>query len=126
MSHPVKPLFGRGWAGCYTVPMDIERTLELVVNTQATFATDLNDLRSLVGQLAQQQYDLTQIVGQFGREFSAAILALAENQKQMAENQKQLAENQKQLAEEHRHLTEKLNALIDVVDGLVRRPKSPE
>jgi len=97
--------------------MDIERTVEFILQQQATFSAQMDvlgsrmgemqsgmtELRSLVVRLAEQQLALTQHVDHFQREISAAVLAIAEAQ---------------------RHTDERLNALISVVNGLVRGLKS--
>ncbi|HYM09104.1 MAG TPA: hypothetical protein VEU62_00150 [Bryobacterales bacterium] len=97
---------------------------------------DINDVVSLVGRLAEQRLALTQHVDRFQREISVAVLALAEGQKllqdevregfrRLTEEQQRLAEAQRRLAELQQHTEEKLNALIAVVDGMIRRPPAP-
>jgi chromosome segregation ATPase len=122
--------------------MDIERTIEFILGQQAKFAAGLEEMRSLVGRLAQQQLDLVEHVDHFQREITAATLAIAEEQRRLTEEQRHMAEEQRRLTEEQRRLTEaqrrlteaqtrleeaqrhteeRLNALIAVVDDLVRR-----
>jgi len=107
--------------------MDLEEAMEFILDQQAKFwagleetrrdqaefrreqaelrreQTDLRrdqtDLQGLVVRIAAQQLELTQHVGRFQQEISAAVLSLAEAQK---------------------HGDERLNALIAVVDGVVR------
>ena len=68
---------------------------------------------------------LTQHVDHFQREISAAVIALAEEQKRLAQEQRRLAEAQTRLTEAQQHTEERLNGLIGVVDGMIRRPPAP-
>ena len=96
--------------------MDVERTLEFILENQAKFSAQMGELESLVGRIAQQQLDLVQHVDRFQRGVSDAVMALAEAQRHLAEEQQRLTEAQ-------RHTEERLNALISIVDGLIpRRP----
>ena len=92
--------------------MDIERTLEFILENQAKFSSQMGELESLVGRIAQQQLDLGQHVDRFQRGVSDAVMALAEAQRHLAEEQQRLTEAQ-------RHTEERLNALISIVDGLI-------
>jgi len=101
--------------------MEVERTIQFILEQQAKFWAGLEEMRSreaelrtLVGQVAQHQLELTQHVDRIQREFSGIMMALAEEQKRLAEEQRLLAESQ-------RHTDERLNALIEIVNGLVRR-----
>jgi peptidoglycan hydrolase CwlO-like protein len=113
--------------------MDIEKTIEFILGQQAKFAAGLEEMRSLVGRLAQQQLDLVEHVDHFQREITAATLAIAEEQRRLTEEQRRLTEAQRRLTEAQtrleeaqRHTEERLNALIAVVDDLVRRrPPQP-
>ncbi len=102
--------------------MDLERAVQFILDNQAAasaqmveFSTRLNEvagqmnqLTTAVGQLAQQQVDLIQHVDHFQRVMSEAVKAIAEAQARLTEAQ---------------HNTEqRLNALITIVDGLIRRP----
>ena len=101
--------------------MDVERTMEFILEQQAKFWAGLQEmreqqaamqkeqaawrqdhaeLRSLVVRLAEHQLGLAQHFDQFQQETRAALLTLAETQQ---------------------HTDERLNALIAVVDGVVRR-----
>jgi septal ring factor EnvC (AmiA/AmiB activator) len=105
--------------------MDVERTIEFILDQQAKFWAGLQEmkqqqaglqhdhaeLRSLVQRLAEEQLGLAQTLNQFQQETRAALLALAEAQRQTAEAQ--------------RRGDERLNALIAVVDGIVRREAKP-
>lgn len=119
---------------CYTeAVLDVEKTMEFILGQQAKFFAALEEsrrdmrdrdatMRSFVETIARQQLELTEHVNYFQREISAAVLAIAEQQKLLAEEQRRLAEQQALLAEAQRHTEERLNALIVVVDGIVRRP----
>ena len=89
---------------------------------QAKLFTGLEELRSLVGRIASQQIELIQHVGRFQEGIHRSVLAIAEQQKLLTEQQKLLTEEQRRLAEAQRHTEERLNALITVVDGIVRGP----
>ena len=86
---------------------------------------DNAELESLFRRLAEQQIVLTQHVDHFQREISAAVIALAEEQKRLAQEQRRLAEAQTRLTEAQQHTEERLNGLIGVVDGMIRRPPAP-
>ncbi|MBI3694656.1 MAG: hypothetical protein HY238_07420 [Acidobacteria bacterium] len=86
---------------------------------------DNTELESLFRRLAEQQIALTQHVDHFHREISAAVIALAEEQKRLAQEQRRLAEAQTRLTEAQQHTEERLNGLIGVVDGMIRRPPAP-
>lgn len=101
--------------------MDFERTTEFVLQQQAKFAADLAEMGSFVKRIAQQQLELTEHVGHFQREISAAVLALAEAHTRLEEAHARLEEAHARLEEAQRHTEERLNALIGVVDGIVRR-----
>lgn len=108
--------------------MDIERTMEFILNQQAKFAAGMEEmkqemkqaqvtfrselaemqrredaeharLRTLIAQLADQVITLARHTGEFEDRVNNSLLALSEAQ---------------------RHSEEKLNALIAVVDGMQR------
>ena len=92
--------------------MDIEKTMEFILGQQAKFAAGLEEMRerqgvlqSFVERIAQQQLDLTQHVNHFQREISAAVLAIAEAQRQLTEEHARLEEAQ-------RHTEERLNRIV--------------
>src|SRR5688572_13239380 len=103
--------------------MDLQRAMEVLLENQGRFFSGLEELRSLVGRIAQQQLDLIQHVDRFQGEISSVVLAIAHEQKRLAEEQRRLAEEQTRLTEAQRHTDESLNALIAVVDDIIRRPK---
>lgn len=112
--------------------MDFERTAEFILQQQAKFAADMAEMGSFVARIAQQQLEMTQHVNHFHQEIGAAVLAIAEQQKLLAEAHTRLEEAHARMEEAHakledaqRHTEERLNALIGVVDGIVRRPPQP-
>ncbi|MBI3698493.1 MAG: hypothetical protein HY238_27085 [Acidobacteria bacterium] len=94
--------------------MDLEKTIEFILENQAKTSAQVGEvsaqmgqltayvsqLQSLVGRIAQQQLELTQHMNEFQQGISAAFVALAEAQ---------------------RHTDERMDALVAVVDDLVRR-----
>jgi len=110
--------------------MEIEKAIEFILDQLAKQQAQFGDLQGLVARIAEQQLELVGTVGTFQREIGGAVLALAEHQKLMAEEQRRLAEEQRRLAEEQRRLAEaqrhtdqNLNALITIVDELIRKPR---
>jgi hypothetical protein len=55
------------------------------------------------------------------RQIAESQMELAESQKGLAESQKGLAESQKELSEAQKHTDERMNALIAIVDDLIRK-----
>ena len=95
--------------------------MEFILDQQAKFAAGMEDLR---GQVAE----LTSGLDQTHRD-QAAIQAivgrLAEQQLQLSNIVLAISQEQKRLVEAQRHTDERLNTLIDIVDGMVRRPPPP-
>jgi septal ring factor EnvC (AmiA/AmiB activator) len=81
-----------------------------LVGTMETFAGELGELAVTIHQVAESQ-----------KELSVSQKELAGAQKELAGAQKELAEAQKELAEAQKHTDERMNALIAVVDDLIRR-----
>jgi hypothetical protein len=93
--------------------MDVERTIEFILDQQAKIAaahvdlqTDLTDLKGTVGRILTIQEGTLGIVS-----------SLATRMDELAVSHQRLAEAQVQTEE-------KLNALISVVDGVIR-PQPP-
>lgn len=115
--------------------MDVERTIEFILENQAKFSTqmgefsaNMGELQTAVGRIAKQQLDLVQIVDNFQHGVSEAVMAMAAGQKELTEEHKRLAEAQRKteerlstLAEAQQHTDERLSALINVMDDLIRR-----
>ena len=98
--------------------MDVERTMEFIQDQEARSLVWVNETRTLVRRTAGQQRDLTQAVRAMREEYSGVFRAVVGNQKELAECRKQLWAS-------HREMADKLNALIDIVDGMIRRPHKP-
>jgi len=85
----------------------IENTLQTVIESQARHENAIRDLilvsRTLVDSQGQTQVQMQQL--------SSTVQQLAETQKR----------NYQELTESAAHTNEKLNALIDVVDRIIRR-----
>jgi len=110
--------------------MDLEPAIEFILQQQAKFHGDLTELAGVVNRIAQQQLDFNQMVSGFHQEYSAALMALAENQKQIQEDHKALSlkvgemgDNLKALSLKVGEMGDNLNALIAIVDGQIRGPK---
>jgi methyl-accepting chemotaxis protein len=58
--------------------------------------------------------------GQF-EEMAVTVRGVIESQRQLTDSQKELVESQKELSEMQKHTDERMNALIAVVDDLIRR-----
>ena len=112
--------------------MDVERTMEFILDQQAKFWAGMQEMRedqaelrkrqadlsSLVVRLAEQQLGLAQHFDQFQQETRTALLAVAEAQRHTDERLHALIEAQ-------HHTDGRLDALIAVVDGGVRRKPKP-
>lgn len=94
--------------------MDIERTLEFIVQHQARFAVELDQLKDRHKELSDS-VDALKVVVQSQQVHISQIISLTET----------LARSQTALTESQRHTDERLNALIKVVDDLVRRNGGP-
>jgi len=103
-----------------------ERGLEHLAQNSAKHDEEISALTAKVSEIAALLNRTLGVVGAIAE----AQKQLTEAQKQAAEAQKQAAEAHKQLAEAHKQLAEgqkdtdsKLNALIGVVDDLIRRDR---
>jgi glycerol-3-phosphate O-acyltransferase len=100
--------------------MDVERTIEFILDQQAKIAaahvdlqTDLTDLKGSVGRLALNVERMVTI-----EEGTLSIVST------LAKRMDELAVSHQRLAEVQVQTEEKLNALISVVDGVIR-PQPP-
>jgi division protein CdvB (Snf7/Vps24/ESCRT-III family) len=85
----------------------VEAILETLGQRQAEFAEELKDLKGVTQVLVTTQADLE---AEHRRLLVAQVV---------------MVDSVQQLAEAQRHTDERLNALIAVVDGMVRRPPPP-
>lgn len=107
--------------------VDLERTVQFLVETQAQFAADLQQLRSISLNLAHLQTeqaknhnDLSAVVREI-----AEILRRAEQERLRAEEERRRAEEENRKAhlrfeETHRESDERFNALIKMMDEWIR------
>ncbi len=97
--------------------MDVEKTLEFLLHHQASFAAGMEELKGVVAQLAGEVRELkgtvTQLTG-----------VVAEQQKhisQLIAVSGQLVQGQALLTESQQRTDDRLNAVMKMVDDLVRR-----
>ena len=105
--------------------MDVEKTIEFLLENQARFQIELDQLRELTGQIARQQLTHTDQFAGFRQEMSAILLALAQAQKDAAARTAAFEQETRAWEQRHRErmdgIDERLNALIQIVDGVIRR-----
>jgi len=113
--------------------MDVEKTIEFLLGQQAGFWTALEELRAETRQgfaNMNQRFDqLLTIVGNIVDAQAAGnerLDRLAEAHLQLVEEQRRQAEAQRQQAEAQRRADERMDALIAIVNGLVRRDRERE
>jgi len=101
--------------------VDIEKTIEFLLENQArfdarlqAFQAEMEQLRDLTAQIARQQLTHTEQFAEFRAEISGAVLALAQAQRAAAERIRETAEL-------GAHTDERLNTLIRITDVLIRR-----
>ena len=90
--------------------MDVERTMEFILESQAAFAANL-------ARLEQKQEQLEGIVGRV----VGICETLTSAQVRFQNNLEQLTSSVRVLAEKQSSTDERLNALIRIVDDVVRR-----
>jgi len=106
--------------------MDLQKTIEFILEQQARSASRQEALEALVYRMAQQQQELINHFDHFQHEMTAIQLTIVQEQKRLAEAQARLTEEQGRLAQAQRHTEERLNALIAVVDGMIRDRPRPQ
>ena len=96
----------------------IENALQTVTENQARQDSAIRDLilvsRTLVDSQVQMQVEMQQMATQLGNR----LQQLSQKVEELAETQKR---NYQELTESAAQTNEKLNALIDVVDRIIRR-----
>lgn len=131
-----------GGGQCYNACVDLERTVETLARIVTDLVSDHKELRDLVEQtariqlrMAEEQADqrrslngLTQLVAEIAtdlKETRVDLRELAEIQKQTDLKLERLAERTDrqfaEVGEKINQLTDNMNALIRVVDDLIRR-----
>ncbi len=97
--------------------MDVERTMEFILESQATFAANL-------ARLEQKHEQLEGIVGRvvgLCETLTSAQVRFQGNLEQLAVSQERTDAALRELTEKQAATDDRLNALIRVVDDLVRR-----
>ena len=102
--------------------MDVEKTIEFLLGQQAGHDERLAQLETKVTHLATIAEMQIEAHDRLARQTAAQIGALAESQRQLVDSQRQLAESQRAGEESAAQVRENLNALIRIVDELIRRP----
>ncbi|MEK7407743.1 MAG: hypothetical protein AAB225_21935 [Acidobacteriota bacterium] len=97
--------------------MDVERTLEFLLEQQAKFWTGLDELRTGLGELRRAVDELRRGQDQLQSTVAQVLSILVT----LAEAQRRTDERLERLAEAQQHTEDRLNALIAIVNGLVRR-----
>ena len=85
----------------------VEAILETLAQRQAEFAEGLTEIKGITQVLASARADFE------------------EEHRRLLRAQVVMVDSVQQLAEVQRHADERMNALIAVVDGMVRRPPPP-
>ncbi len=94
--------------------MNVEQTIQFILEHQAQHAVEIQELREQVKALTGSIMTIVQV--QNGQQGMIGSLIAAMNE---------LADNQKALQEGQRTTRENLNALIKIVDELIRRDGRP-
>jgi hypothetical protein len=106
--------------------MDQERAIEFILDQQAKFAAGMVDLQARQDRFQTDLGDLRSIVARvvtIQERFASGLERLAEAQLRTEEAHRKTEEAQRKTAEAARQTEEKLNALIAIVDGMIRPPK---
>jgi|ERR1035437_4563955 methyl-accepting chemotaxis protein len=110
----------------------MERVMEFLIEDHVTFRDEHKSLLTsqvlLTGQvdkLAKTTANLAETTANLA-ETTADLVAttgkLTGKMDQLAETMKEVAESQKELAEAQKHTDQRMDALIAVVDGMIRKP----
>ena len=100
--------------------MDVDKTMQFILEQQAKQEASLQQTDELLLKVGAIQLQQAEILSQH----DSQIGQLIQSQRRTDETVKDLAEAVKGLAEQGRHTDERLNALIKVVDDLIRRDGS--
>lgn|SRR5690348_13696737 len=97
--------------------MDVERTMQFILDAQARHATALQEHDAILKQhaetLRRNEAQIATVTDLIGR--------LAQAELRLVEDMRTLRQAQADAAERGRALDERLNILIDIVDKLIRR-----
>ena len=102
--------------------MDVEKTVQFILEMQAQHAIAIQKLdeqmASHEGRMAALETSVTTVTDLVGR--------LAHAEIRLVERMEQLAGQMGDLGESQAHTDQRLNAMIDIVDKLIRRNGSPQ
>ncbi len=105
--------------------MDVEKTVQFILDQQAAFASGLEQLRENQATFASGLEQLREQQATFATEVRQNYLGLVEVQTRQQTMINQLIGTVGQLTEKVQDIADKLDALIKVVDDLVRRDGRP-
>lgn len=91
---------------------EMERTMQFILEQQAQFSTDIQQLKETSGELLKSQMDLTQSLGTL----VGIVGQIAEAQVQLSEAQTQLANAHKRTENTVAELADRVNVFIAVVE----------
>jgi hypothetical protein len=102
----------------------MEGLMQLLIDDHLKFNDEHKSLLTsqilLTDRMGKLVGTMETFAGELG-ELAATIQQVAESQKKLSVSQKELADAQKELAETQKHTDERMNALIAIVDDLIRR-----
>jgi peptidoglycan hydrolase CwlO-like protein len=101
----------------------VEGLMELLIDDHLKFRDEHKSLLTSQVLLTDQMGKLVGTMGTFARmmqTFEEGLEKLAGITRQVAESQNELSKSQKELYEAQKHTDERMNALIAVVDDLIR------
>lgn len=101
--------------------MDLEKTVEFILQHQAQFAAEMDQLKDRHKEFAAELNQLKDRHKELSDSVDALRLVVQSQQVQIS----QIMSLTQVLTESQRHTDERLNALIKVVDDLVRRNGGP-
>jgi hypothetical protein len=88
--------------------MDVERTIEFILEQQARFVTDLNEIRTVLLEVASAQQRTNAIV----ETLAERHVELAQSHRELVQRHLEVERTQQELAEKQKTTEENLNALI--------------
>ena len=102
--------------------MDVERTIEFIIEQQAKFSADMDEARKRQDRFDEQLAALGRQLAETITQQSQINMALGKSMLGLTEHIEQLRAAQAITDERMRATDDRLNALIGVVDGFIRRP----
>jgi chromosome segregation ATPase len=90
---------------------ELQRKMDFIVNQQAQFSSDIQQLKELHAQAEQRMTKIEDVVLRLGN----ATVALTERVADLATAQTHLDTKMAELADSQAHTDQRLNALIDIV-----------